>query len=171
MSLDEAISGNSKEALFRINRDIRFSKDKTPYHTLMKASLAPGGKKSNLPGFYLGISAYSIHVGGGMLQLKTPALKAIRAAIADRTETFLTVVTADPFVNKFGELKGESAKRIDKEFRVTLEKTPLIALKQFYAMSEFPLEPYLNSNQIQTMILDCFKAIHPLNQFLKSALQ
>ncbi|MEL7427046.1 MAG: DUF2461 domain-containing protein [Bacteroidota bacterium] len=170
LSLDAAISADPKDALFRINRDIRFSKDKTPYHTLLKASLTPGGKKSGLPGFYLGISAYSIHVGGGMIQLKGPALKAIRVAIAERTEEFMAIVKADSFTTKFGELKGESAKRMDKQFQATLEKTPLIALKQFYAMRELPLAAHLNSSEVPTMILNYFKAIHPLNHFLKSAL-
>ena len=61
---DNRILTDEKKAMFRINRDVRFSKDKTPYHTILKAGFSPNGKKSMLPGYYLGISQDSVHVWG-----------------------------------------------------------------------------------------------------------
>ena len=167
VKLEPTISTNPKDALFRINRDIRFAKDKTPYHTLLKAGFSPGGKKSKLPGFYLGISAEKIHVGGGLFNLKGADLKNVRTLIAENTDDFNTIVNAKSFISTFQYLKGERAKRLDKTFQLILEKTPYIANKQFYAMQELPLIDYLNTDKIFDVVLSSFKAINPLNQFLK----
>lgn len=167
--LEPAISPDPKDALFRINKDIRFSKDKTPYHTLLKAGFAAGGKKSKLPGYYLGISAEKIHVGGGLFTLQTADLRALRTLIAENADEFIEIVHSGSFVYTFKELKGEQAKRLDKGFEPLLSKTPYIANKQFYAMREHPLTDYLDSNKMLSVITNTFKEIHPLNQFLKKA--
>lgn len=167
--LDPTISQNSKEALFRINRDIRFSKDKTPYHTMLKAGFSPNGKKSKLPGFYLGISANTIHVGGGLFNLKGEDLKGVRRLIAEQTDEFIHIVNSESFISTFQTLKGEQAKRLDKNFQSVLSRTIYIANKQFYAMREFPLIEYLNSDKILSLLIDSFKEVNPLNQFLKKA--
>ncbi|WP_052823545.1 DUF2461 domain-containing protein [Neotamlana sedimentorum] len=167
--LEPQISPNPKDALFRINRDIRFSNDKTPYHVLLKAGFSPNGKKSKLPGFYLGISADKIHVGGGLFNLKGTDLKNVRTLITKNTDEFIQLVNSEFFISTFQELKGEQAKRLDKNFQPILSKTPYIANKQFYAMREFPLIGYLNSDKMFATIINSFKAITPLNQFLKRA--
>ena len=164
--MEPLVSTNPKDALFRINRDIRFAKDKTPYHTLLKAGFSAEGKKSMLPGFYLGMSADSIHVGGGLFNLDGEGVKAIRNLIAEQTASFIEIVEQKEFKKLLGELKGERAKRLDKTLIPIQEKTAYIANKQFYAMAEIPLKNYLNSNSINEVIIDCFKVIYPLNQFL-----
>ena len=95
-----------RAALFRINRDVRFSKDKTPYNTLMKAGFSSNGKKSELPGFYLGISARKLHVGGGLFNVKPDQLKEVRLLIKQDTDRFLSIVENDEFVTYFNILKG-----------------------------------------------------------------
>lgn len=167
--LEPEISPNPKDALFRINRDIRFSKDKTPYHTLLKAGFSPGGKKSFLPGFYLGMSADTIHLGGGLFNLKGPELKEVRGIIAADPETFNGIVNAKTFTEKFGELRGEKAKRLSKDLQEAIEKTPLIVNKQFYAMGELPLKKHLNSDKLPAVVMEYFQEINALNQFLKRA--
>lgn len=167
--LEPAISPDPKDALFRINKDIRFSKDKTPYHTLLKAGFSPGGKKSKLPGYYLGISSEKIHIGGGLFNVPAASLKACRTLIAENTDEFIEIVHSDAFVSIFKDLKGEQAKRLDKSFEPLLSKTPYIANKQFYAMCELPLLENLDSNKMVSEITNTFKEIYPLNQFLKKA--
>lgn len=170
LKLDPSISPIAKDALFRINRDIRFSNDKTPYHTLLKAGFSPEGKKSELPGFYLGISADKVHVGGGLFNVKGQALKQVRSLIAKNTDLFIKIVDSKSFVTTFGTLKGEQAKRVDKSLLPIMEKTPYIANKQFYAMQELPLDDYVDSDQLPATILKSFKEVAPLNNFLKKAL-
>lgn len=167
---DDTLLPDPKKALFRINRDLRFSKDKTPYNTMMKAGLSPGGKKSVDPGFYLGIDAEHVHVGGGLFMIRPPELKKVRRYIADHTEELIQITKASEFIENFGILKGEKAKRLDKEFIEVSKKTELIQQKQFYAFAEFPLTPFYNSQKLTHEIIAHFKAIRPLNEYLCRAL-
>lgn len=167
--MEPQISPNPKDALFRINRDIRFTADKTPYHTILKAGFSARGKKSLLPGFYLGIDAEKIHMGGGLFNLKADSLKAVRTLMVNNTDEFVNIVNSKSFVNMFGKLKGEQAKRLDNQFKPILEKTLYIANKQFYAMTEIPLKDHLNSEKLPAVILNCFKEINQLNNYLKKA--
>lgn len=167
---DHRILPDPKKALFQINRDVRFSKDKTPYHTLLKAGFSPNGKKSILPGYYLGIDAENIHVGGGLFMLRGPELKKIREHIAKNPSALTQIVGDTSFTQNFGKLKGEKAKRLDKSLQPATEKTDLIYHKQFYAMAEFPLEPFYGSSELQSEILSHFEAIKPLNTYLNQAL-
>ena len=163
------ISDQAKDALFRINKDFRFSKDKTPYQTIMKAGFSPGGKKSFLPGFYLGISSDEIHVGGGLFMVQSPELDKIRRTIMKKSEAFLDIVRDKDFVSTFGELLGDKSKRYDKELMEAAKENPYIAYKQFYAMADLPLEPHYDSEDLSKLIMEYFRKINELNQFLKAA--
>lgn len=167
---DNRIIGDSKKALFRINRDIRFSKDKSPYNTIMKAGFSPGGKKSELPGYYLGIDATHIHVGGGLFMVGTLELKKLREHIAQNPKELLKIVQNSSFKGAFGKIRGEKSKRLDKGLMAASGETDLIFNKQFYAMAEFPLEPFLNSEALIAEILVHFRAVRPLNAYLNEAL-
>ncbi|PWL39818.1 hypothetical protein DKG77_03020 [Flagellimonas aquimarina] len=166
---DDRILPDAKKAMFRINRDVRFSKDKTPYHTILKAGFSPNGKKSILPGYYLGIDATSIHVGGGLFTVRPPELALLRNHIAKNVSVFTKIIEASSFTQNFGRLKGEKSKRLDKSLLSSAEKTDLIYNKQFYAMAEFPLEPFYGSDSLSNEILSHFEAIKPLNTYLSEA--
>ena len=166
---DHRILTDEKKALFRINRDVRFSKDKTPYHTILKAGFSPNGKKSMLPGYYLGISQDTVHVGGGLFNVKPLELKLVRNHIANNINDFLTITNAKEFNDRLGELKGNASKRIDKVHETVANKTPLMYNKQFYAMSSLSLANYYDSPKLKDAIIKHFKAIRPLNEFLNTA--
>lgn len=170
LDFDQEVAIEPKQALFRINRDVRFSKDKTPYNTIMKAGISPGGKRSALPGYYLGIDADKIHVGGGMYGLDPKQLKQVRSYIADNYSQLHEIVESDEFIKAFKSLKGERAKRLDPAFKEILEQTPYIANKQFYAMEEMSLKDHLNSTELASALTNRFRAIHGLNVFLRQAL-
>lgn len=167
--LEPEISSESKSALFRINRDIRFAKDKSPYHLLMKAGFSAGGKKSFLPGYYLGISADEIHLGGGLFMVQNPELLKIRNHIKNNSNAFRAIVEDEKFQSKLGELRGDKAKRYDKELMKAAEENPYIAYKQFYAMADVPLNSHLDSKDLPKFVMEYFKMIDPLNQFLRGA--
>lgn len=169
MEWDNRILPDPKKAVFRINKDIRFSKDKSPYHTLMKAGFSPEGKKSIYPGYYLGIDAENIHVGGGLFMLRPPELKKVREYITQDPEGLVNITKQKGFASNFGKLKGEKTKRLDKNFLVTAKKTDFIYHKQFFAFAEFPLEPFYGSDSLSKEILHHFKHINPLNTYLNKA--
>ncbi|WP_350286793.1 DUF2461 domain-containing protein [uncultured Croceitalea sp.] len=168
---DNRILMDTKKALFRINRDVRFAKDKSPYNTIMKAGFSPGGKKSELPGYYIGIDAEHVHVGGGLFMINTVELKKLRNHIAKNINGILSITNDERFVREFGQLKGEKAKRLDKSLLTTAKKTDLIYNKQFYAMAEFPLEPFYASKKLEGEIQNHFKVIAPLNAYLNQAFE
>jgi len=168
-AIEPGISMNPKDALFRINRDIRFSADKTPYNTLMKAGFSPGGKKSFLPGYYLGIGAESLHMGGGLFNVKPPEVKAVRDLIADEMDEFNGIIKSASFKSAFGELSGDKAKRLDKRHQEVLERCPEIANKQFYAMTKVPLKGWLGKEGLDKEVMKYFLEISKLNKFLNQA--
>ncbi len=170
MEIEPSILPDAKKALFRINRDIRFSKDKTPYNVLMKASLSPGGKKSELPGFYLGIGSDYVHIGGGLYQLSTKALKRVRYYIATHSQEFLQIVEALDFKKVLGGLKGDKNKRISPDLQAAFEQNPYIANKQFYAMAKMPTSQFIKSDNQVEALMDYYKVVQPLHSFLNKAL-
>lgn len=98
----------SKEAIFRINKDIRFSKDKTPYKTFVSANISEYGRKDkSYPGLYLELSADSIKVYGGAYVLENPTLYKVRTYIAQNLSAFQSAKSQKDFVKKFGTIKGE----------------------------------------------------------------
>lgn len=169
-SLDTDISMSPKEGLFRINRDVRFSKDKTPYNTIMKAGFAKNGRKSSFAGYYLGISSSTIHVGGGAFMLPKEDLNTIRQHILVNADAFKDLISENSFKSHFGTVKGEKIKRIPLEFKDTFEKVPEVANKQFYYMAEIPVASILFDDSLIERLIEHFELITPLNKFLKAPL-
>jgi len=166
---DDRILPDPKKAVFRINRDIRFSKDKSPYNTIMKAGFSPAGKKSELPGYYVGVDADHIHVGGGLFIASPPVLKKVREHLANDIYGLLNIVEDQDFKNVFGQLQGEKSKRLDKSFLTAAEKSDLIYHKQFYAFAEFPLSDFYGSELLLDEVLRHLKVIKPLNSYFNNA--
>ena len=169
MEIEPSILPDAKKSLFRINRDIRFSADKTPYNLMMKSGLSPGGKKSELPGFYLGIGTDYVHMGGGLYQLGKDALRNVRLLIASDTDKFLNIINEKNFVSKFEQLQGEQNKRIEPDFQPVIDKTSYILNKQFYAMAKVPTSDFINESNQAAFLLEYYKAVQPLHSFLTNA--
>lgn len=168
---NSAIAITPKEAIFRIYRDTRFRKDKTPYKTNVSAVVAEGGRKQpHTSGIYIEISNDRSRVYSGIYQAKPKQVLAIREAIVSDLEGFQELITAPDFVEKFGGIiYGEKHKRIPKEFRAAAEQQPLLFNKSFYFFHEFEAEEVLQPNFADTLV-DYYLAARPLGDFLKGAL-
>ena len=159
-----------KNAIFRINRDIRFSNDKTPYKTHASLALSKGGKKNYAyPGIYLEINPENIKIYGGVYGLDKDQLHAIRQEIAYNPKDFKAAINNPTFVKSFGEISGERLKRIPKEYIETAADIPEIANKQFYYFKKLPAKTILQDNLIET-IIDYYKAGESVREFLKRSL-
>lgn len=169
LEIEPDLLTDAKKTLFRINRDIRFSKDKTPYNTLMKASLSSDGKKSEVPGFYVGIGAANVHVGGGLYQLSKDRLSQVRDLIASNKEEFISIINDSEFKSSFGELQGERNKRLDKKYSDLEDELPYLANKQFYAMAQFNTSKFVKEKNQVVALMKYFRAIQPLHAFLNRA--
>jgi uncharacterized protein (TIGR02453 family) len=161
---------SARESIFRIHRDLRFSRDKRPYNPEAKANLSKGGRRSgNDPGFYLLFSHDRVHVGGGVYRPDRNRLHRIRTRIAMDPEAFERSVRRERFLETFGEIKGERHKRLPKEFQSIALKHPLIAHKSFWWISVLEPEVVLREDLLD-VIVDHFRAAKPVHDFLSDAL-
>lgn len=158
------------DAIMRINKDIRFSKDKTPYNTHVAANISVYGKKDkSYPGFYFQISHDKIMVYGGAYMIEPPVLQQIRTHIAGNPESFSEAYNDKNFKEKFGIIQGEKHKRVPEEFADIATKEPLIFNKQFYYMAEINADIILK-NELPDKLMEYYLAGKKVNDFLKQAL-
>ncbi len=164
------LQSTAKESIPRIYRDTRFSTNKSPYKTNVAAIINPGGKKAvDVPGYYIHLEFGNLMIGGGAYQLEKVPLQRIRTAIAQDPETFMELVQAPDFVQKFGEIKGEQNKVLPAEFKELKAKYPLIAHKQFYFMAEMDPETALRPD-FPEFVADYCAASAGLVNFLRQAI-
>lgn len=148
-----------KNAVFRINRDIRFSKDKTPYKLQVSAVVSRGGRKNmQIPGLYIQFGVGEIWIGGGLHSVDKENLEAVRRKIAADPAEFRKLLSDKAFSNIYGEIKGEKNKRVPKEFREACESEPLIANKQFYFMATYDDESILKREDLLEWVLEHYEA-------------
>ena len=108
----------ASSCIFRINRDIRFSKDKTPYKMNVSAVVAPEGKKSKaINGVYFELGPEHVRVYGGVYEIDKDDLLTVREGIAKNPEKFKKLYSEESFKNVFGEILGEKNKVIPKELK------------------------------------------------------
>jgi uncharacterized protein (TIGR02453 family) len=157
-------------SISRINRDIRFSADKTPYKDHMGVMILPGGKKDKTrPGFYMQANHKDVRVYSGSYMPDKDQLLLIRTYILHNLEEFNTLVNAKEFVDSFGEIRGDKNKRLSANFKDTMEIQPLIANKSFYWFFKLKPEVITQDDLINQLITGYEKSL-PLNNFFEKAL-
>ncbi len=166
---DDSISRlTPKECMFRINRDVRFSKDKSPYKLNFGASINPGGKKSTLAGYYLHIEPGQSFVGGGLWMPMPAELSKIRQEIDYNLEEFTSILKAPAFKKQFGVLySGEdmSLQRVPKGYEAENPAAEYLKLKSFIATRPLTDEEIV-SKSLQKTCMASFTALKPLLDFI-----
>lgn len=161
---------SNKYSIMRINRDVRFSKDKTPYKVQMSSIILPNGKgNKTLPGFYIQANHKDIRVYSGAHMLDKKQLNAIRLYIKDNLNEFNSLIKSPDFSNTFGEIQGKKHKRIPIDFKEMEAIQPLIANKEFYWFFKLPSKE-LTSDSIVNQLVDKYKKSLPVNHFFERAL-
>lgn len=168
---DPEVAIAPSDAIFRINRDIRFSPDKRPYKLFAGALISPAGRRDmQTPGFYFQLGGHGAMIAGGAYQPDTAHRDRIRAAIAERGEV-LEAALADPaFVERFGTLQGEQNKVLPREFKPHLERYPMIANKQFFYMAELPDPAVVLRDDLDALLMEHYRAAEGVQAFLRQAL-
>lgn len=168
---DKAIKLEPKEAIFRINRDIRFSKDKTPYKLECSAIISPAGRKDHaIPGIYFAFGPESLKFYGGAYLPEKDQLERIRTAIMRDGKSFRKIIEAKAFRSLFGEVQGEANKVLPAEFKAAAAKEPLIANKQFYVGAEKPAK-LVTDPKLMELFMDHYLAMCPFNAWLADAMK
>ncbi len=154
-----------KDCIFRINRDIRFSKDKSPYKLQVSAVISPEGKKSRaIDGIYIELTPEHVRVYGGVYEVDKDDLQSIREGIAKNLNEFRKLISNQNFRKVFGELRGEKNKVLPKELKNAGEQEPLMYNKQWYFFTEFDPEIILEQDLIKRVI-EVYKVARPVEQF------
>jgi len=168
---DASVSGiDPKSCVFRIYRDVRFSKDKSPYKTNLGAFIAPGGKKAMLPGYYFHVQPGMFFAAAGKHMPDPSELLKIRNAIATNTKEFLKIVESKSFKSRFGDLDGDRLSKPPKGFAADHPAIDYLKLKSFTVTQEFSAKDAV-SKDYPKMLADSFKAAYPLVVFLRHALR
>jgi len=159
-----------KDTQFRINRDVRFSKDKRPYKTTFSAAICPQGRTSGLPAYYFQVNeTAALLIAGGVYMPEPAILGQIRQHIAEHPER-LAAVLADPtFAAAFGTLAGERLKRPPQGYDETTPGIEFIKLKSFTAGCE-PLDWLARREHLADEIVATCRALFPLIRWLRAAL-
>ena len=159
-----------KDAIFRIYRDVRFSKNKIPYKTNVSAIISPGGRKDKtIPGIYLEITPDDIRVYSGLYQLDSKQLFNVRSHISHNMDEFQSLISSPKFTKTFKDIKGEKNKRIPKDFDADALKQPLLYNKQFYYFTSWPVTSIYQDNLIEK-ITDTYEIAQPVSEFLYEGL-
>jgi uncharacterized protein (TIGR02453 family) len=160
----------TKDCMFRINRDVRFSKDKSPYKTNFGAGFTIGGKKSNLAGYYLHIEPGNVFIGGGLWMPDADSLKKIRQEIDYNFSNFKDILSEKKFVASFEGLSTENKlvnapKGYEKE-NIALE---YLKLKSYTASMHIADEIVFNKN-FEKKISEQMILLTPFIEFINRAI-
>ncbi len=158
-----------RECVFRIYRDVRFSKDKSPYKINFGAAFNKGGKKNPVGTYYIHIEPENSFIGGGMWMPSGDVLKKVRSEIYYNVEEFKKILNNSKFKSTFGELMDEKLKRPPKGFPADFPDVELLKYKSYVVGKRFGDAEIIQEGFIHE-VPSVFKVLHPLNQFLDRAL-
>ena len=163
-----------KDCIFRINRDVRFSKNKDPYKTNMAAYFVKGGKKSWLAGYYFHCEpGGKSFIGGGLYGGEPDQIKKIRQEIDYNWSAFKGILQHKQFKKMFGDLsrqEGMSLIREPKGYEKDNPAIDYIKLKNFI-VSVPVADEELTDKVLVKKIITAFTTMQPLLQFLNRAME
>lgn len=167
---DPKLNIGYKEAIFRINRDIRFSRDKTPYKTHVGAVICQGGRKNMTdPCLYVQLSADDVRLYSGLYMIEKNNLYNLRQYIAQNRKKFEKLLNDKDFQKVFKKIHGEKNKRLPKDLQEAAEKQPLIYNKNFYYFKKYPPKIILKHDLIDVLMND-FAVAKKMNEFLHAGI-
>ena len=159
-----------QDCVFRIYRDVRFSKDKSPYKINLGSYLSPGGRKSMVPGYYFHLQPGQSFIAGGKHRPDSAELLKIRRAIANETDEFLKILADKTYQKHFGEMHGEKLVKAPKGFPADHKAVEYLKLKDFMAYRELFDDKFLTSKDFPSTLVEYLKEMYPLVKFLRKAL-
>lgn len=161
----------AKDCIFRIYKDVRFSKDKIPYKNNFGAGFGKGDKKMNVAGFYIHLQpGNNSFVGGGIWMPEAATLKAIRQEIDYHFEEFQSIIAKASFAKMFGGLdQSEKLVRAPKDYEETNPAIDFLKLKSFTVGTRLGDKDMLEKNAV-AKIATAVKEMKPFIDFLNRAI-
>jgi uncharacterized protein (TIGR02453 family) len=162
----------AKDCLFRMNRDIRFAKDKSPYKTNFGAYINRDGKKSPLAGYYFHLEPGRSFTGGGIWMPMPDGLKKIRQEIDYNFAAFKKVISNKKFKSVYKEIDRSpeyTLTRVPKGYEPDNPAAEYLKLKSYLGLVEFK-DAELTSPGLLKKTVNAFAALQPLIEFLNEAI-
>lgn len=162
----------ARKCMFRINRDIRFSKDKSPYKTNFGASMDKGGKKSGLAGYYFHLEPGKSFLGGGIWMPQSDALKKVRQEIDYCFDEFRKIVSAKKFKTVYKELytgEGVQLSKVPQGFEMDNPAAEYLKFKSWLVLADIS-DSTLTSEELLDRTVDAFGVMQPFIKFLNRPL-
>ena len=168
---DPEIAGvNPKDCMYRIFRDVRFSKDKRPYKTNFGGFIAKGGRKSIYPGYFFHIEVKHSLVGGGVYMPQPEQLKAIRNYVAEFGTDFLEIINTPAFKKIYPEMYDHQLKTVPRGFPKNHEFINLIKYKSFVFAKKTD-NKIIRENRFVEDTVQAYRQLRNANIFLHEALE
>ncbi|WP_298308358.1 DUF2461 domain-containing protein [Flavobacterium sp.] len=162
-----------KNCTFRINRDIRFSKDKSPYKTNMGVWMSQNKNSKNAPGYYIHFEKGNCFIAGGVWCPEPNELKLIRKEIEFFHDDLEAIVADKTFKNEFKELtrdESNTLKKAPKDFDQNHPAIEFLKLKSFTASQKID-EKLFTKPDFSKVVSQKLIALKPMNDFLRRALE
>ncbi len=160
-----------QDAIFRINRDIRFSNDKTPYKTAVSAAIVHGGRKNmSDPGLYIELSEGNLGIYGGVYMPDKDQLSRIRTAILNHPTQVKRLNSDKNFITFFKSIKGDQNKVLAPEFKQASKTEPLLLNKQYYFNATYKDNKIILGEGLVPFIMKHHKFGRPWSDFLSRAM-
>jgi uncharacterized protein (TIGR02453 family) len=163
----------AKDCLFRINRDVRFSKDKAPYKTNFGAYISKGGRKSTYAGYYFHLEPGGAFCGAGLWMPMPPELARVRQEIDYCHNEFSKILKSASYRKYFTDLyreKDASLSRVPKGYDPENPAAEDLKLKSFFSMHKLK-DAALVSTGLITETTRALLAAKPLVDFLNRPLE
>jgi len=165
---DEVPELNPKDCVFRIFRDVRFSKDKLPFKSNYGCFIARGGKKSGFAGYYFHIQPGECFLSGGIYMPLPEYLQAIRQEIYYHPKNYIDLIEDKTFKTTYTLEYFDKLKTAPKGYPKDWEYIDLIKNRN-YAFGHRIEETELFSSDFIEKAIILFKIIYPLNRYLNKA--
>jgi len=157
----------ASSCIFRINRDVRFSNDKSPYKAHFGAFIVRGGRKNGdkFGGYYIHIEPGNNFLAGGAHMPPSPWLTALRVKIDEDPKRLLKIINDKEFVNHFGKLEGEKLKSAPRGYPADHPYLDLLKFKSYFVMTNVADKDVVSPNYLN-YVIKVSKAMKPLNDFV-----
>jgi len=157
-----------KSKLFRVHRDVRFSKDKTPYNTDLRFSFSRAGAYRR-GGYYLRISAKDSFIAAGFWRPEPKDLKLIRTHLAADAKPLRKIIASKKFKDNFGILEGEKVKSAPKGFAKDHPNIDLLRHKSFIVDKKLD-NKIVSTASLTKEVIKGFKAVRPYFDYMSDIL-
>ena len=168
----DVIGIDPKKCVFRIYRDVRFSKDKSPYKTNFGGSVAPGGRKSGIPGYYIHVEPGTCFLAGGLYMPQAADLLAVRKAIAADPKALPKIEKNAAFKKHLGKIETHGRlKTSPKGFDADHPAIEYLRMKDFTVHQKIKDEAAMRSPKFPGEAVKVYKAMKPFLDFLREAIK